>query len=91
MKPDMVKALDRLKAAQLNVSECQREILRIQELCVHEIVPDDPSWVEASNGVCVHCGFETGSWYCPKNPPRMTCEYPAGEWCVHCHLPSERL
>jgi len=84
MTAQMQEALSALELAKSRVSELMGK-------CEHEIVPTLPESIEASEGICNKCGYKTGSWYCPDNPPKMRCEYRSGdEWCIHCGNPEER-
>ena len=75
-----------------DITEAYKRLNNIRAHCKHTIVPSDHTWIGASEGICSECGYSTGSWYCPKNPPSHVCDYTpeSGETCIHCGLPEER-
>lgn len=93
MTEELKKALDDLDAARKQVNVALDLVNKLRDTCRHHIVPDDPKWPDASDGICSDCGYKTGSWYCPDNAPSHVCEYTrdSGEWCIHCGYPYERL
>ena len=76
----LVDALDE----QISPPPCQHDVIPMED-------PYDPVDEWFSEYVrCSKCTWRSYHWYCHTSPTKM-CRYDDdSEYCVHCHMPSER-
>lgn len=96
---EKIKMNPKIKALSDKIRRLQGQLGRMVDKCNHDFQPTTPydptdEWF-SSYTRCINCGKYGNGWYCHTSPTKH-CEYSMdniyrfGEYCIHCHQPSER-